>query len=154
MTIYTIGYARLGPPTRLRRIVRHLNAKLIDCRSSPRSRIKGYGGRQLAELLGDAYDYAGDQLGGRGPVTAEGLALLEPYHRARTRHCIAMCLEDMPADCHRFHAITEPHFPRARHIVCELLTLTNAQVRRMIDTGELPDDDDIGDIYNFPREHA
>ena len=54
-TLYTIGYQALDPQ-RLAALAQHLQATVIDCRASPVSRIKGFGHRQLAELLGARYE--------------------------------------------------------------------------------------------------
>jgi uncharacterized protein (DUF488 family) len=63
MTIYTIGYQRLRPE-RLEAILRHLDASLIDVRSSPQSRNPSYRRKALEARYGDGYIWMGDTLGG------------------------------------------------------------------------------------------
>ena len=82
-----------------------LSADLIDVRSKPVSRKKGFGKNQLAELLGDRYQWHGATLGGMAPgVTAEGIETL----KAISRPAILMCMEEAPGACHRhIHIATQ-----------------------------------------------
>jgi hypothetical protein len=126
MTIFTIGYARLRP-RRLAEIATGLDATVIDCRVKPVSRIPGFGGRQLAQLLGARYEQRGDRLGGRGFTTAAGIAELRA-ERAEGRTVVLLCMEEHPKDCHRHLTICGPHFPEAVHIFRnELLTAAGLQ---------------------------
>jgi hypothetical protein len=93
------------------------------------SRIPGFGGRQLAGLLGDRYEYRGDRLGGHGATTPAGIAELGRERRT----VLLMCKEESPGECHRHHAICGPHFPDAIHIFREEL-LTAASLQAAIDT--------------------
>ena len=79
--IYTIGYQAITPE-RLAEFVEALDAQLIDCRFRPVSRKPGFGGAQLAKQFGDRYRQRGDQLGGLGHTTAEGIERTRATSRA------------------------------------------------------------------------
>ena len=104
--ILTIGYAALHPGD-LMALATRLNARIVDVRSMPSSRRPGFGGRQLAALLGDRYEWAGRTLGGRCPITPGAIEALAARHRAGER-LILLCLEESPAECHRHAAIAWP----------------------------------------------
>ena len=122
--IYTLGYQAFAP-TRVREIVLALDAVLLDCRFNPMSRMPGFGARQLEALMTPApadldpdqprYVRMGDLLGGRGHTTRAGVTALQPYAEDEA-HCVLLCNEEHPVDCHRHSAITGPHFPQALHI--------------------------------------
>lgn len=118
MTIYTIGYAGGMTPLAIRATAEELDALVIDVRSSPRSRIPGFGFKALHEVLGATYAQA-PELGGRedpdGKPFQEGIKRLRAYE-GEHRHCLLMCLEHDPWMCHRHHTITAPHFPAALHL--------------------------------------
>lgn len=102
-TIYSIGYEALEPDE-LVRILNSLSADLIDVRSKPqnnRARSDGKGRfnrSRLVELLGQAYQWHGDTLGGMGAgVTEHGIG----YLLSRPRPSVLMCLEEAPGECHR-----------------------------------------------------
>lgn len=116
---YTIGYQTLTPDY-LQKLVADLDVILVDVRSATRSRIRGFGGRQLAELLGDRYAHRPD-LGGRaGPVPKAAVTALFKQHEEAIangrRGLMLMCLEHAPGDCHRHFFITDKHIPDAVHI--------------------------------------
>lgn len=143
--IFTIGYQAMKP-ARLVAIARHLDCTVIDCRCSLRSRIAGFGGRQLTELFereGVTYAQHGDKLGGRGQTTAAGIDLLRTlFYDGNTGpapkpNCLLLCLEDGPWDCHRHEAIVRPHFPDALHIFSELF-YTPADIERAMVERKLP----------------
>lgn len=94
--IYTIGYQRLSPP-RLAAIVAGLGAVLIDVRYKPVSRKPGFGGNQLAALLGDRYQQRGDRLGGFGRTSSAGIEELRRDQADKT--LLLMCQEHAPGDC-------------------------------------------------------
>jgi uncharacterized protein (DUF488 family) len=137
--IYTIGYQALTP-AKLAATVQALNARLFDCRSSPRSRIAGFGGNQLRELLGDeAYLYVGYSLGGRAPINAQAVKAIKRQHDGPDkRNAILMCLEDSPTDCHRHTAICGPHIPNALHILDGCL-FTVAGIEAVMQGGAAPE---------------
>ena len=136
--IYTIGYQALTPD-KLKAICTHLDAGLIDCRASPRSRVKGFGGRQLEALFGPWYVSLGHCLGGRGQTTPDGIESIAYFEgesaAAKTgpRNCMLMCMETAPWECHRHHDIVQPHFPKALHVYMNGL-YSPADVERMIET--------------------
>lgn len=103
--IYTVGYQQHSPES-LRALMDALHVDvLIDVRSSPSSRKKGFSRKSLQCLLGTHYEWRGDRLGGRGKgPTANGLAELE----TESRTVLLMCMEHLPGDCHRYHAIAAP----------------------------------------------
>jgi len=114
--IWTIGYQRLAP-SRLLELAERLDALVIDVRAVPKTRIKGYGTRQLETLLGRRYLWAGSVLGGRGhggKVTEEGIKAVE--RSGRDGNVILMCMCHVPGDCHRHKDICAPHFPKAVHL--------------------------------------
>ena len=113
--IYTIGYQFLSPE-RLQEIASSLNAIVIDVRSSPSGRVKrGFSRSDLQYLLGSQYKWWGDLLGGRAKIQKLGLELLDQFDNVST-HCILMCQEHDPSDCHRHHDICAPYFRKAIHI--------------------------------------
>ena len=144
--IYTIGYAGGLTPSKLQRIVMHLDAELIDCRSRPTSRIAGFGGNQLDALLNAAYIAGRDRpryakhgawLGGRGNVKAGGIEFLRGYDGADRKNAILMCMEEEPWLCHRHADIVKPHFPDALHIYSGLL-YSPADIDQAIETRQMP----------------
>ena len=71
--IYSVGYAQLTP-SGLARLMRVLAIDaLIDARSIPNRRRPGFAKKNLVALLGRRYEWRGDELGGRAPVTAAAL---------------------------------------------------------------------------------
>ena len=108
--LYTIGYARLTP-ARLVEVMDLLGiARLIDVRSVPRTRVAGFGPKQLTTLLGARYVWEGETLGGRAPIEERSLGLLA--QRAQVSRLLLMCMEEAPGECHRHHDIA---LPLARH---------------------------------------
>ena len=129
--IYTIGYQRLNPST-LAALLDALQVQLlIDVRSSPNSRKPGFSRKALETQLGLRYEWRGDRLGGRGDgPTKAGLDELA----GETRTVMLMCLEHLPGDCHRYHAIAVPLFDRGiecRHIVDAEVVPTAEVMRAM-----------------------
>ena len=62
--LYTWGY-KGGTSDRLLKLARALQVDAVyDCRSVPRTRVPGFGTRQLAALLGPLYSWQGQGLGG------------------------------------------------------------------------------------------
>jgi hypothetical protein len=104
MTIYSIGYQRLESPEVLRDIAVRADAIVIDVRSVPTTRKKGFGKNQLAALLGDRYEWRGGALGGRGEIAPQSIERLA----RQDANSILYCLEEHPVDCHRHHAIAVP----------------------------------------------
>lgn len=104
-TIYSIGYQKLPTPEYIDALTECLSATLIDVRSKPVSRKKGFSRSKLETLLGDRYLWLGDQLGGMAPgVTAIGLQMLADFPRP----AILMCMEEAPGACHRhIHIATQ-----------------------------------------------
>ena len=111
--IYTIGYQRLRL-ARLVEIVQKLDGVLVDVRSVPYSHRKEFSRPSLEEALGNRYVWKGRDLGGRAPITRQGIDWLRQARRRRT--LLLMCMEHDPADCHRHHAICARYFPDALHI--------------------------------------
>lgn len=96
--VFTVGYAKLTP-TQLRKLVRDLKVTLIDCRTYPSGRVKrGFSRADLEKLLGARYEWAGQDLGGKGggPTTA-GLKWLAKDRR----RLLLLCQEHAPGECHR-----------------------------------------------------
>jgi hypothetical protein len=109
--IFSIGYQGLVGPEVLLRLATRLDATVVDVRSVPTSRKRGFGRRQLDGLLGGRYQWRGDVLGGRGDgPTAEGLNALTTPPEALFGHpnLVLMCMEEAPGECHRHHAIAVP----------------------------------------------
>lgn len=121
MAIYTIGYEKLDHET-LARIMRKLDATILDVRSKPYGRVrKGWDRKTLTARFGSRY--AGNvALGGfvrndaeaakrtaataelarfasHGPVTRKALS------GGEGASVILMCQEYNPGDCHRHNAI-------------------------------------------------
>jgi uncharacterized protein (DUF488 family) len=128
--IYTIGYQRLAPE-RLLQIAEGLDAVIIDVRSIPRSRKRGFGRRSLETLLGRRYQWRGDGLGGLGEISPIYIQALRQYQG----DAILMCLEEAPGDCHRHWDICAPHIPDAMHIFRDEI-FTARELQRAIDDGD------------------
>jgi len=106
---------------------------LIDVRSVPQSRKRGFSRKALTARFGRHYEWRGDQLGGRGDgPTKSGLAALAK----ETRTVLLLCLEHLPGDCHRHHAIAVPLQARGvecRHVV-DAEVVPTAEVTRALDS--------------------
>ena len=103
--IYTVGYQQHTPES-MRNLLDSLQVELlIDVRSSPNSRKRGFSRKALQVYFGARYEWRGDRLGGRGKgPTVDGLDEL-----AKEKHTVAlMCMEDAPGDCHRHYQIGLP----------------------------------------------
>ena len=129
--IYTIGYQQLTSD-RLAELMRDLRIDLlVDVRSVPQSRKKGFSRKALTARFGRFYEWRGDVLGGRGKGPTEtGLAALAKEPRT----VLLMCMEHLPGDCHRFHSIAVPLFDRGiecRHIVDAEVVPTSEVMRAM-----------------------
>jgi len=113
--IYTIGYQFLTPE-KLFAIAEKLDAVVIDVRSQPSGRVKkGFSKHDLEFNYGAYYKWWGNYLGGRMNITKEGLSKLDQFDNVEN-HCILMCQEHDPSDCHRHHDICAPYFRKALHI--------------------------------------
>lgn len=105
--IYTIGYAKLTP-VRLGEVLDLLKLDfLYDCRSSPRTRVRGFGPRQLEALFPDRYQWRGRTLGGRAPILEASLEQLSTATWAGARTML-MCMEEAPGECHRHYDLGMP----------------------------------------------
>jgi uncharacterized protein (DUF488 family) len=136
MAIFTVGYQALHP-AELAAIVRTLHAMLIDVRSSARSSIPGFGGPQLASLLGDRYQHR-PALGGRIKIAPAAIERLRREYEGQERpNAVLMCMEENPVDCHRHHAICSGNFPEALHIFRNGLFTANA-IDDYVRTGRPP----------------
>lgn len=118
--IYTIGYQKLRL-ARLVEIVQALDAVLVDVRSVPYSQRTEFSRPTLENALGNRYVWKRRDLGGRAPVTRQGIDWLRQERRRRT--LLLMCMEHAPWDCHHHLSITGPHFSSAIHIHGEELIL-------------------------------
>ena len=129
--IYTVGYQRYTLDS-MRDLVDAIGVDLvIDVRSVPSSRKLGFSRKALSDAFGARYTWRGERLGGRGGgPTQSGLAELA----ADPRDVLLMCMEHLPGDCHRYHAIALPLAERqieCWHVVDQELIET-AQVSRAI----------------------
>ncbi len=132
--IYTVGYAGLSIPE-LREVLDAFKISLlVDCRTSPKSRIMGFGKAQLERAFGERYTWAGDKLGGGGRTTDAGLSWLGSL-AAANRPVMLLCKEEAPGNCHRHHTIAVPLSQRGIPVVHvynnELITA--AELQRSID---------------------
>lgn len=118
--LYSIGYQHLT----VNALVDILREKgvthLVDVRSKPFSRLKGFNKNQLQRSLTEAgiiYLWAGDRLGGLAPISEEAIAWLAEWQKDKTA-CI-MCMESDPDRCHRKQEIArrlENHGVSVSHI--------------------------------------
>jgi uncharacterized protein (DUF488 family) len=107
--LYTVGYQHHTPET-LRNLLDSLQVDLlVDVRSSPRSRKRGFGRAKLEGYFGKRYQWRGDRLGGRGAGPTK--AGLDELARDR-RTLMLMCMEEAPGDCHRHGSIAVRLLPR------------------------------------------
>lgn len=160
--IFTMGYegleredlvalvGALGQPTLRTR------ATLIDVRSVPHSRKRGWGSSQLPAYLsgeGVKYERRGHVLGGRLPrVDAEALGELVAAHGFnRDAHALLMCAERSPAACHRHRMIGRAL--SALRVPCLHLYLPKAPARwwsgEVVEAGELQRAIDAGGTYSY-----
>jgi uncharacterized protein (DUF488 family) len=156
-TIFSVGYENLTPGA-LAKLVKQLDACLVDIRSIPYGRIKqGFGRTQLGELLGERYVWAGMSLGGfvkqqSEGTTDDGLQWLRGVAKGRIRvrgNCpatfpedaprvIIMCQEYQPMDCHRHHLVGIPmktRFGVDVHHIIEDEVVDAAELQRAGDQG-------------------
>jgi hypothetical protein len=114
--IFTIGYEGLHPQ-QLKRLAEKLDAKVIDVRGGRGRAKRGFGVNQLAELLGERYEWRGDRLGnfGGNKVTMSGIKELKADEQSG-KNFILLCMEEFPGHCHRHEQICDPFFPNAIHI--------------------------------------
>jgi hypothetical protein len=108
--ILTFGY-QSSTPESLQMLVRDFDARVIDVRAVPHSRIRGFGRRQIERLLDGRYEWHGDRLGGRYldrdssgawlPRTEWTVGVPWLAERARRETLLLLCLETCPGDCHR-----------------------------------------------------
>ena len=139
--IYSIGYAALTPE-RLDAIASHFQAVVVDVRSIPTSRHRGFGGRQLAALLGPGrYVWKGDVLGGRPPgVLPEGLAFLRALEP--DQNVLLLCMEEAPGDCHRHRAIALALLPEIDVVhICQDELVDASELQRAIEEDDEYDAD-------------
>lgn len=111
--IYTVGYQRMSGPEVLVKLAEELGVDtVLDCRSVPRSRKRGFGGDRLAAVFksvrGIRFVAAGADLGGRPGPTQRGLNRLEQTVQDEGRVVLLLCAEAAPGDCHRHHTIGLP----------------------------------------------
>jgi hypothetical protein len=142
--LYTFGYGR-SKQARLVELAEELDAKVVDCRSSPHTRVAGFGKRQLTEALGSRYVWKGAILGGRndGP-TPEGLAWIRA-ELSLGHNLIAMCMEHAPGDCHRHCWIGLP-------LAKEGVTVRHVFENTLIEPVELQRAKDIGPDTEYDCE--
>lgn len=152
--IYTIGYAKLTP-VRLREVMDLLQiGELMDCRSSPRTRVAGFGNRQLAAFFGEArYSWKGALLGGRMAILPESIADLAAL--ARVERVMLMCMEEAPGECHRHYDLGMPleaMGARVFHVFRDQVVAA-ADLQRAIDTQHTMSEDeyDCEDLYEHAR---
>jgi len=106
--VLTIGYQKLQPAD-LAAIVEQTGALVVDVRSRPTSgrMTRGFSRADLERLLGHAYHWRGDTLGGLGlGPTHVGIASLA--EQANSQLNILLCREESPGECHRHHMIAIP----------------------------------------------
>jgi uncharacterized protein (DUF488 family) len=100
--IYTVGYGALLP-NQLYELAEALDVTVVDVRGKPTSRRAGFGGRQLASLLGTRYSWRGDELGGVHHLAdarskwPDGLTKLA----AEVERPLLLCQCHAPGFCHR-----------------------------------------------------
>lgn len=99
----TIGYQQFQTNQDL---IKRLKAEeithLVDVRSRPWSRKKGFGKKDLMQATstaGIAYTWKGDILGGLADITESAIRWLFEFQKTRAA-CI-MCMEADPDRCHR-----------------------------------------------------
>lgn len=100
--LYSIGYQHLTVNA-LMDILREKDiTHLMDVRSKPFSRLKGFNKAQLQRIITEAgisYLWAGDRLGGLAPISDEAITWLAEWQKDKTA-CL-MCMESDPDRCHR-----------------------------------------------------
>jgi uncharacterized protein (DUF488 family) len=104
--LYTIGYSG-RTPQEIETIVELLDARLVDVRYSPASRLPQWSGLCLRQLFGDRYihlrQFGNVNYKNGGPIQLvdyeSGKAILSGLDRP----VVLMCVCSDPAICHRTH---------------------------------------------------
>lgn len=151
--IYTIGYARLTP-AKLATILDLLRVgELLDTRSSPRTRVAGFGWKQLRDRFPALYEYRGDSLGGRAPIEPTALEWLAQRSREYARPIMLMCMEESPGECHRHHAIALPLAQQGAEVlhIYRSEVIEPQELQRSIDAD---DDYDCEDLFSHAAARA
>lgn len=113
--IYSVGTGAYATPLAMCAQLARVGVRtVVDVRSSPHSRRRGFGGLQLpASIRGGgpvplAYVHA-PNLGGRGdPPSPRTLATLWDLACQSGAPLAIMCAEREPGSCHRHHTIADP----------------------------------------------
>ncbi len=119
--IYTIGYQGLVPEQFIGMLHAYGVDLLIDVRSRPFSRMKGFTKKAVSTTLEEAgigYRWAGQRLGGFSSISEDAIAGLA--ETARKHSVCLMCMEADPDKCHRKTEIArrlEHYDVSAHHIV-------------------------------------
>ena len=138
--VFSVGYRKLQPGD-LVELATTLGATVVDVRSRPSGRVrKGFSRASLEGLLGDAYEWRGDVLGGMGDgPTDQAIEALAKQVGANFR-ALLMCAEESPGDCHRYHWISIPLWERyqidAWHIVGDDCAQTSEMLRARADNDD------------------
>ena len=131
--VFTFGYA--GAPFRaFLHIVDQLDATVLDCRFSPRSRIPTWSGVNLRRALGDCYVWAqpwgNPGYKGTEAALADADAGLAIFDALDSPTVIVMCACKNPQTCHR--ALVRDLLLRERGIVAtELDVLDEPEARQL-----------------------
>jgi hypothetical protein len=151
--IYTVGYGAMRPRD-LAALAEGLDATVIDIRGRPSSRRPGFGGRQLAALLGERYQWRGDKLGGvnhlsraRSLWPAACRRLVEDM-RARALRPLLLCQCHEPGGCHR-HQVALELAQTPRLAADPPLRVVHVFERESIEAGELQRALSAGDDYTY-----
>lgn len=108
MKIYTLGYTG-RTPAQLAELTQELNAIVVDCRFSPRSRVPHWNKGPLLKVLGDRYahfqSFGNENYKSGGEIKLvnydHGRQLLELAHKTTGLNFILMCGCADPNTCHR-----------------------------------------------------
>jgi uncharacterized protein (DUF488 family) len=107
--IYSIGYQGIESPHALIQILKaHGITTLVDVRSKPSSRIKGFSKKQLDAIALEndiIYWWAGKSLGGFSEISEAAIRSLAEWQKDKAV-CL-MCMEADPERCHRGTEIGE-----------------------------------------------
>ncbi len=103
--VFNIGYQRHTTASLMRKLKDNKIDILVDLRSKPYSRIKGFSIRDFSAFIvsnGIEYKWRGKELGGLGVSVATWEKTLKPLANcAKTKRICLMCMESSINQCHR-----------------------------------------------------
>jgi uncharacterized protein (DUF488 family) len=149
--VYTVGYQSITLDD-FAHIVELIRAdRIIDVRSVPHSRKRGFSRKALIERFGELYIWKGDVLGGRSDIRSQAIEWL----REQEGVTLLLCMELHPCDCHRYYEIglrLREHGVEALHFL-EGRAVTTTKLKEICDERDArkKGDSGTGAQLGFPK---